>query len=231
MSSEHLASSSLDECTIYLDLSPTEVLVHLQSEAFGPDNAHSDAQRWTMIVCPTPVFAGSRYGFWPVGDPIPRPVVVFLGREAMARAAVTPPTPHGAPDGVTIPYVTQMPTWWWLDDTDWRTATGTASLGQPTPASVTAVLTPIESTWQVGDHSVTCAQGLPWQESLSDDDPQRCGLTLETISGPEGVEQIVSISYEVSFICSPAVLCDQLPTFEPIVVSATSTVEVIRSES
>ncbi len=224
-----VASSVLDECTFLPSLAPSEILAELGSLPLLPPEFGPDTQRWTMIICPTPVFDGSTYGFWPVGDPIPRPVVVFLGREAVARAEVRPPTPRGAPDGTTITYMTQMPTWWWLDDADWRPFTGTAALGEPSPASVTAVLTPTTSTWQVGAlPAVECGQGQAWTEGLDDADPARCGTTIEQISGPDGLTQTVTVSFDVSFRCDPAPLCNQLPPFDPVVVSTTTTVRVIQ---
>ncbi len=218
-------------------LLPTEILEVLGSEDSAPvaisgsagNAVPGDIQRYTMIVCPEPVFEGSTYGFWPVGDPIPRPVVVFLGREAVARAQVPLPEPNGAPDGAAIAYVTQMPTWWWLDDDDWTTVSGTAALAQPASASVTATLTPIESVWQVdGAEAVNCGQGSVWTEGKSITDPDRCGTVFERITGPAGVEQTVSVRYDVSFQCVPAPLCDQLPAFQPIVVSTTTTVRIIQ---
>ncbi len=228
---ELLLSSVLDQCEFFPDLAPSEVLVQLETPGFADRAIPADSVRYTMVVCPDPVFDGARHGFWPVGSPIPDPVVEFLGREAVARAEVAAPTPRGAPDGVTIPHLVQLPTWWWLDDADWRQVSGTAALGQPALASVTAVLSPIEAIWQIeGEPPVVCGQGAVWAEGRSDDDPSRCGTIFESITPEGGVTQTVTLRFDISFTCAPTALCTQLPTFEPLEISSTTQIQIIQSK-
>ena len=231
VTSELLVSSVLDQCEFFPDLAPSEVLVQLETPGFADQAIPADSVRYTMVVCPDPVFDGARHGFWPVGNPIPDPVVEFLGREALARAEVGSPTPRGAPDGVAIPYLVQLPTWWWLDDADWRQVSGTAALGQPAVASVTAVLSPIETIWQIeGEPPIVCGQGAVWTEGRSDDDPTRCGTILESITPEGGATQTVTVRFAISFTCAPAPLCTQLPTFEPLETSSTTQIQTIQSK-
>ncbi len=228
---ELLVSSVLDQCEFFPDLAPSEVLVQLETPGFADRAIPADSVRYTMVVCPDPVFDGARHGFWPVGSPIPDPVVEFLGREAVARAEVAAPTPRGAPDGVTIPHLVQLPTWWWLDDADWRQVSGTAALGQPALASVTAVLSPTEAIWQIeGEPPVVCGQGAVWAEGRSDDDPSRCGTIFESITPEGGATQTVTLRFDISFTCAPTALCTQLPTFEPLEISSTTQIQIIQSK-
>ncbi len=218
--------SRLEGCTFVPSLAPSEVAVELTGHAIFPaEPIHLDTQRYTMIICSETDDRPLFYEFWPEGSPPPPSVTRFLAREALARTEVAYPRPKGAPDGVDVDYLVNLANWWWLDD--WNAATGTASLPAPNPVSVTAVLTPTTSTWMVEGHDpIVCQQGKPWNPSLDDDDPDRCGITF--IHHGEQLEQTVTVSYEVSFTCAPAALCGQIPAFEPIAVTTSTTVDIIQ---
>ncbi len=170
-------------------------------------------------MCPGPEFLGSTYRVWPEGDPLPVVVTSWLGRQALARAEVPLPTPHGSPDGQIVPHLVNLPAWWWLDDDDWRVVEGTAALG---PWSITAVLTPLESRWAVeGRPVVVCGQGLPQTPDADDGDPGWCGTTFPDIS--TGLDQTVSVAFDVGFRCTPAPMCASLPRSQNTAATTTTT--------
>jgi hypothetical protein len=227
--------SSLSDCRYQSGLARRELLEAIESWSgwewgwMSTDVVSGDGP-YILVECPDPVIAGGRWAIWPQGDPPPREMAEGLAREARARAEVPLPTPQGAPDGVDVPYLVHLPTWWWLDDSDWRSVSASASFAGADVPRVTATLSPQSATWTVADgEPVVCAQGVPWDASSIETIDGWCGATFSELSGPDGVPLRVEVTFEVELACVPVAMCDSIRPLPPVEVASTTQVQVIQA--
>ena len=139
-------------------------------------------ENYTYLWCP-PGPSDSRLGItarvtgfvdaWPQGDPLPAVALTVVINQAYASVRV--PTDFGVsspPGDQTIPMITQLDTWLWLDETHWQPRSAQATLGSVT---VTATLTPYKVDYIGGpDQTVTCTQAtaIPYDLAKAENQQQ-----------------------------------------------------------
>ena len=101
----------------------------------------------------------------PEGGPVDP---LSLALEARDTVPIGHPAIHTSPDGDGRLY-TQVPTWFWVDDTWWQPYTVTVTAGRVT---TTLTATPTRAHWDAGDgERVTCeGPGVTWRTGMSDDE-------------------------------------------------------------
>jgi hypothetical protein len=162
--------------------------MQVQTVATGPDGQPG---AWYVYQCQTAGIRDALYRppVWiPDGQagPAAAPDPAALAQQARSQLRLQGPRIVLSP---TARQLVRLPTWMWLDPAGWRPVAATAAVGA---ASVTAVATPAEVTWSMGDGGqVRCAgPGTPYPvggdpKAFSPD----CGYTYRTVSAsqPGGV--------------------------------------------
>ena len=123
-----------------------------------PDQYYGDDPdaRWALAHCPANA-GRDVLVWWPIGGRPPASLIDALRQRA--RDAVPFPVlgQQAAPSGERdAPFITQLPTWLWVDPSAWGPVQAEASI--PGIVTVTAVGTPQRLTWDpgTGDAPVAC---------------------------------------------------------------------------
>lgn len=189
--------------------------------------ADGNPQGYVFVSCREPVFSGFGWAVWTVGDPVPDEVLEALGDAAVAAIELDVPTPQTAPDGLAIPFLTQLPVWLWVPPETWTAASATAALPD-LGVSVTATATPTLTRWDTGagdDRIIECDAGIPWSPEL-DDDQTSCLVTYTSTTPPGStLDLAVATTYDVSIVCSFGP-CPPGVDLQPVTVAASRPITV-----
>ncbi len=161
------------------------------------------AERFSFVWCYRTPDRPTFVSVWGDDDTTPQEIVELLARSA--RASIVAPTlvAQSAPDGLETPFLTQLPVWFWVDPSAWRSLSGTASL-PPLTVSVSVRATPTLTVWRIGDSSaVRCGRGVVWQPGLEDGESD-CALSF---THPGEGELRLTTRYETDVSCAPTALC------------------------
>ncbi len=178
---------------------------------------------WVFVVCrqDADVLAAAPIvgitgilGAWAVGERPPQQVLDWL--IARTRASVDIPVQIGdsAPAGTTdVPWITQLDTWLWIDDTVWqpRSATSPSLFG----TTVTVTATPVQVEFEDDDgHSVDCGDntGTPFDPDRPDQTTD-CFLTPEHSSRTGDRTLTSRITWDVAYTCNQYCGSGPLPSF------------------
>lgn len=169
---------------------------------FGPtgERLYSDTGRWLQYECNgQPQAVGGQF-LVPEGGAF---AIADLLDEAYNALDPAAPAWSASPNGTTVPMVTQMPTWLWIDDTYWG---GAFSARASTPSGrvwAEARATPTATVWSPGDGTtVRCGAGYAWQPGARDG-ATSCSHTFKHSSaGRDGFPLTVTVSFEVQGITS-----------------------------
>jgi hypothetical protein len=135
---------------------------------YGPDGErlYSETGRWLAEVCDTDNLLSPIGGVLAPEGGLVDPLDLAL--EARDTVPIAHPSIHTSPDGDRRLY-TQVPTWFWVDDSWWQPYTVTVTAGRVT---TTLTATPTRAHWDAGDgERVTCeGPGVTWRPGMSDDD-------------------------------------------------------------
>lgn len=156
----------------------------------------SDTGRWFQRVCNgQPVDVNGLFVL-PEGGGFSIP---DLNEQALDALDPGDPTWSASPNGTTVPMVTQMPTYFWVDPTYW-TATRTVRVETPSGRVwAEAVGRPIAATFDAGDGtSARCeGGGAAWAPNHSAD-ATPCSLTFRHSSaGTAGRDVAVTVEFAV----------------------------------
>jgi hypothetical protein len=127
---------------------------------------------------------------------------------------LAPPTPHIHTSPANRTYV-QLKTGLWLDPGDYQQETAVATAGGQT---VTAIGTPKNVTWNMGESTVTCGSAGSARKT-------RCGYTYQRSSAgrPNGKYAIsVTVTWDVRWTCQGAQCESAGAAFDPPTMSMTS---------
>ncbi len=144
------------------------------------------------------------------------PIVGLDWLIARTRASVDIPVQIGdsAPAGTTdVPWITQLDTWLWIDDTVWqpRSATSPSLFG----TTVTVTATPVQVEFEDDDgHSVDCGDntGTPFDPDRPDQTTD-CYLTPEHSSRTGDRTLTSRITWDVAYTCNQYCGSGPLPSF------------------
>lgn len=140
------------------------------------------------------------------GGPAPAPSPGALATQAIQRTPLPVPQMAMSPGG-SIPLLVNLPTFLWIDPSQWRPQTASASAGGVT-STVTA--TPERVVWDMGQgDSVTCdGPGVAYIPSLPDDaQPSTCRFTYPASSARTDDRTFTvraTIEYHVTWTASGA---------------------------
>ncbi len=110
--------------------------------------------QWYVMTCATLGNPGMSFTDVWIPTAAPTPPVSPSAVAAQAAASILLPAPVVSSNPATTSYV-NLSTWLWIDGSIWHSYSATASAGG---VSATAVATPTEVTWSMGDgQSVTCS--------------------------------------------------------------------------
>ncbi len=112
--------------------------------------------RWALAHCPANA-GRDVLVWWPVGGRPPASLIDALRQRARDAVPFPVLAQRAAPSGERdAPFITQMPTWLWVDPAAWGPVQAQASI--PGIVTVTAVGTPERLTWDpgTGDAPVAC---------------------------------------------------------------------------
>ena len=191
-----------------------------------------DATLYVLVYCNAAIVE-----FWEQTDPVPGEILDILVQSARNRTPIAPPLPTFSPDGTSVPFLAQLPTWLWMTDDIWTPATASASIPE-IPITVTVTATPTVLTWDPGDGEppITCGQGIEWSPAAAEiadgnPPPGACTHTYTSTAGVGGkpaLETTTVLDYDVEATCAPAPLCGNLNQPADVSVAASSTVVVIQ---
>lgn len=95
-----------------------------------------------------------------------------------------------------------LETWLWVPDGQWEALTASAEAGG---AEVTVTAEPIQSRWDMGEDTTTCAgPGREWRKGLGQDAKTPCGYTYSRTSVREPNKKYdvsASLRYRLSWTC------------------------------
>ncbi len=199
-------------CTVVAGLTGAEVLDLAGGRGIvlgitNPEMASSDAS-FVFMSCRNRVLGAFDWTVWEQGEPIPDEVIDAVARAARAAIEIPHLEPQAAPDGLDVPFLTQLPVWLWVPSSSWVEQTATASLPE-IGLWVTATASPVETRWQTGADGpeLTCGPGTPWSAGRPDTDAT-CATTYTSVTEPgETIQLSVTTSFDVGFTCTP-VVCD-----------------------
>jgi hypothetical protein len=228
-----------DPC-IYRSLSAHELLAWHISYAWqgnddppdpGPDAFYGDdpQTRWALAHCPADV-GREVLVWWPIGGRPPASLISAL--RARARDSVPFPVlaQRGAPSGDRdAPFITQLPTWLWVDGTRWHAVHADATI--PGIVAVTATGVPMRIRWDpgTGDPEIRCeGPGVPYDPTQPDDrQATTCSYTYRHSSAmaPNGrtYPLTLAVEWDVTWECSPG--CGRGP-MPPVTITTTRQVWV-----
>ena len=208
-----------DPCT-YRSLSAHGLLAWHVSYAYqgngDPPEPPADAYygddpdvRWALAHCPANV-GRDVLVWWPVGGRPPASLIDALRQRARDAVPFPVLAQEGAPSGERdSPLITQLPTWLWVDQSQWHPVQAQASI--PGIVTVTAIGTPRGLRWDpdTGDVPVTCdGPGVAYDFSHPDDSQSTsCAYTYRHSSdvapnhGP--YELTMGVDWSVEWQCSP----------------------------
>lgn len=187
-----------------------------------------DAPNW-LVWCPPQLTV---YTYFPVGDPPPPTVVADMIADAYDRTPVEFFNPYSSPAGDDdIPFITQMPTYVWLDQGVWNQPVS-AEASIPGVFSVTTTARAADATWTGADEPVSpgcIPPGSPYRFGVGGDrgqDPAACSLVYTHSSATGDRELHVAVEWEVSYTCSIPVACGGGGPLPPITTESTRAVIV-----
>lgn len=170
-----------------------------QVAVYGPngERLYSETGRWFAEVCDGDNLLAPVGGTLVPEGGLVDPAV--LAERARRAVAIGSPAIHTSPDGDRRLY-TQVPTWFWVDDTWWQPYTITVTAGR---VSTTLTATPRRAVWTAGDGGVIPCEGpgIAWQPGMSDD-ATYCKYTYRHSSAgrPNGAYPLtVTIEFDVSW--------------------------------
>lgn len=176
-----------------------------------------DEDHW-IVYCPQ-LSGFDAYTIYPVDDPPPVPIIEDLIADAYARTPVVAFNPITSPDGdETIPLITQMTTFLWVDEAGWVTeVTATASV----PGfSVTTTALPRAARWSGGEEPVWCTGDdmHPYEFGIGGDEaqPSSCSMVYTRSSAVEDHRIEVEVVWDVAYACSIPVCGGPLPDITTI---------------
>ena len=154
--------------------------------------------KWVIPTCAGPGAIDPMPPIWVVNPKTQVPATpanpVVLVHEALSKLALPVPSIEMAPPADRDQLV-NVATWLWIDPSDWRGLSAAATAG---PVTATAVATPAEVVWSMGDgQSVTCpGPGTPYDPA----DPAAtttCSYTWTKSSAaqPGGAYQVTATVY------------------------------------
>lgn len=169
---------------------------------FGPggERLFSDTGRWLQMECGGQVQVVDGQFALPEGG-----VVDIAALLAEAYSRLDPPAPSWAasPNGTTVPMVTQLPTWLWIEPGYWG---GGFVARASTPSGrvwAEARATPVSASWEFGDgSSVECAAGAAFAAG-SGVGTSPCTHTFRHSSaGTSGTSVAVTVTFSVDGVTS-----------------------------
>jgi len=174
----------------------------LTKGVFGPsgERLYSDTGRWLQKVCDGEVeivdglFVIPEGGSFAIADLLEQ-----------ARRTLDPPAPtwSASPNGTTVPMVTQLPTWLWVNGDYWN---GGFSARASTPSGrvwAEARATPTSALWQIGDGStVSCGAGTAWQAGPQANSSDCTYTFRHSTAGTAGTPLSVSVTFDVAGVTS-----------------------------
>ncbi len=188
-------------------------------------NGEDPDEQWAIIYCPatpTSLTAAPQIGYtgayaaWAVGGPPPQLVLDLLIARAYASVELPTTTGTSSPPGdTTIPMITQLPTWLWIDNTTWNanyTATTPPLYG--TTATVTA--TPVNVTFEADNQTIDCGPntGTPYDLTKDEDDQTtNCSLTYNHASVPADHYLQATITWTATYTCNQYCGTGTLPNY------------------
>lgn len=168
---------------------------------FGPsgERLFSDTGRWLQMECGGQVQAVDGQFALPEGGLVD---VAALLAEAFSQ--LDPPVPawSASPNGTTVPMVTQLPTWLWIDPGYWG---GGFSARASTPSGrvwAEARATPVSASWEFGDGSaIECGAGAAFGAASTGS--AACTHTFRHSSaGSSGTTIAVTVTFSVEGVTS-----------------------------
>jgi hypothetical protein len=123
-----------------------------------PDEYYGDDPdaRWAVAHCPSGI-GREVLVWWVIGNRPPASLIDALRERARDRVPFPVLAQEAAPTGEQpSPFITQLPTWLWVDQAAWHAVDADASI--PGIVAVTATGTPTGVTWNpgTGDTAVHC---------------------------------------------------------------------------
>ncbi len=228
-----------DPC-IYQSLSAHELLAWRISYAWQgdsdppeppPDAYYGDDPdvRWALAHCP-PDVGRDVLVWWPVGGQPPAALLDALRERARDSVPFPVVAQRGAPTGERAnPFITQLPTWLWVDPAAWHPVQAEASI--PGIVTVTAIGTPWQIDWDpgTGDQRVRCTGPGTAYDPARPDGAQStdCSYTYRHSSAlaPSGGTYALTlgVEWETAWVCSPG--CGGGP-MAPVTITTTRPVWV-----
>ncbi|GAA4884438.1 hypothetical protein GCM10023222_48460 [Saccharopolyspora cebuensis] len=122
---------------------------------FAQQQPPGQSGAWYVYQCSGQGFADALYRppIWIPNGPQPTPSPEQLAQQAYNQLRLPSPQIHASPAETQL---VNLPTWLWMDRSQWRPQTATASVPG---VSVTATATPQSVTWSMGDGSTITCQG------------------------------------------------------------------------
>ena len=165
---------------------------------------------------------------WRKADGLPQQFADWLIGSSMASLVIPVPVSGASPLGTDdVPYITQLPTWLWVEDGDWQPVS--ASTGVVFGAQATATATPVNVTYTGADgETIDCGNnvGVPYNYNLKEDQQSSlCTLTYRHSSNVGDWTLTTTTTWSISYECTPG--CGS-GTLDPMEIS--NTVPVVVAE-
>jgi hypothetical protein len=155
----------------------------------GPTPGH-----WAYPYCTGEGYVNPMGLIWIYDGTTPAPSPHALASQAESHLQLPSPVVDTSPAASNL--TVNVATWLWVNSSDWRAFTATATAG---PVSATATATPSEVIWDLGNGSqITCyGPGTPWTANAPAEDPSGCSYTYSRSSAnqPDGTYTITTTVY------------------------------------
>lgn len=169
--------------------------------AYWEGHSPSEGNVWT---CDRSVAVPGNTWFVPGGETPPDPGQV--ARTVVETMPLVKPTVNMAPSPPLMTYV-GLPTWLWMDEGQWSSVAGSATVGGTT---VSVVAEPIRVRWDLGDGTQTCTSaGRAWERGMSASEQTDCSYAFQHVSDfePDGVFEVSAVvHYAVDWTCTGSCL-------------------------
>jgi len=178
----------------------------LKSEGLDPE------EKWAAVICPTAPLEhtwdgiGGLYVTWRIEDGYPQVFSDWLVARAAATLQLHAPVSSASPLGTDdVPFITQLPTWLWVDEDQWQPVS--VSTAVVFGAQATATATPINVTYTGADgETIDCGPnlGVPYNYDLKEDQQSSpCTLTYKHSSNIADWSLTTTITWEITYRCVP----------------------------
>jgi hypothetical protein len=195
-----------------------------------PDDAYygtDPAQQWAVAQCPLDS-GRNLLDWWPVGSAPPAALIDALRQQARDAVPFPVMAQASAPGGDRdAPFITQLPTWLWVDPAAWHPVQARASLAGI--VTVTAAARPTGLRWDAGtgEPALHCVgPGVAYDRSVPEDEQSTdCRVTYHHSSAATGgpYHLTMGLQWDVSWSCEPGCGGGPLP---PVTVTTTRPVWV-----